>query len=108
MIDNQKAKQTTAISQAIIKILAYMAEIQGSHDVSIVKCVLKEEQDSSQGPKIQLDDLVLALVKMDDVTADIQDPLKEVNLGSEQVHQLVYISGLLDSAYKEKMINLLT
>lgn len=114
MVADQEAKQMMAINQAVIRILAYVAKVQGtngkkeSNEVDIGECILEEEQETSQDIEIWLDDLVLALIKMDDVMADVQDLLKEVNLGTKQVRQPVYISGLLDLASKAEVVKLLS
>lgn len=41
---------------------------------------------------IQLEDLDAAPAKMDDLKADVQDPLEEVNLGDSEHPRPVYIN----------------
>lgn len=57
---------------------------------------------------IKLQDLDVAPAKLDDLKADVQDPLKEVNLGNSDHPKPVYISQLLPKDVREKFIQLLT
>ena len=56
---------------------------------------------------IQLDDLELAILKLDDSLAEVQDPLQEVNLGDENEHKPTFISQLLEPKFQTKLIELL-
>lgn len=46
-------------------------------------------------------------MKLDDLKAEVQDPLLEVNLGTEQNPQPTYISKLLEPTFRDKLIYLL-
>lgn len=44
---------------------------------------------------IKMSDLEAAPAKLDDLKAEVQDPLKEINLGTEEEHRPTCISQLL-------------
>lgn len=52
-------------------------------------------------------DLELAPAKLDDTPAEVQDPLKEINLGSQELPKPIFISAKLNSDFEEKLVNLL-
>ncbi|KAH7852756.1 hypothetical protein Vadar_028881 [Vaccinium darrowii] len=56
---------------------------------------------------IQLEDLEAPPAKLDDLKADVQDPLEEVNLGSEDHPKPIYVSQRLPEVVKNAYINLL-
>lgn len=53
---------------------------------------------------IQLEDLKVAQAKLDDLKADIEDPLEEFDLGSEEEHKPTYVTQLLPTRLKENTI----
>ncbi|KAH7860748.1 hypothetical protein Vadar_017615 [Vaccinium darrowii] len=56
---------------------------------------------------IQLEDLEVSPAKLDDLKADVQDPLEEVNLGSEDHPKPIYVSQRLPEVVKNAYIDLL-
>ncbi|KAH7856752.1 hypothetical protein Vadar_005158 [Vaccinium darrowii] len=56
---------------------------------------------------IQLEDLEAPPAKLDDLKADVQDPLEEVNLGSEDHPKPIYVSQRLPEVVKNAYIDLL-
>ena len=57
--------------------------------------VLEEERDIGNQVKIGLNSLSKAPIQMDDLKAEVQDPLIEVNLGTEEEKKVTYISSHL-------------
>ena len=57
--------------------------------------VLEEEKDIRNQVKIGLNSLSKAPIQMDDLKAEVQDPLIEVNLGTEEEKKVTYISSHL-------------
>ncbi|KAH7839599.1 hypothetical protein Vadar_006130 [Vaccinium darrowii] len=53
---------------------------------------LEEVDEANKGDVIRFEALEAAPAKLDDLKADVQDPLDEINLGSEEEPKLVYIS----------------
>lgn len=56
---------------------------------------------------IQIKELEPAPAKLDDSLAPVQNPLEEVNLGDENRHRPIYISGLTTGELRERLRNLL-
>lgn len=56
---------------------------------------------------IQIEELEPAPAKLDDSLAPVQNPLEEVNLGDENRHRPIYISGLITGEFRERLRNLL-
>lgn len=54
-----------------------------------------------------LDDLQSAPAKMEDVKADVQDPLMEVNLGTQEEYRITYKSQVLEPGMRKQIIQLL-
>ncbi|XP_058211507.1 uncharacterized protein LOC131323676 [Rhododendron vialii] len=70
--------------------------------------VINEDLDLVEDlDEIRLEDLEAAPAKLDDLKADVQDPLEEVNLGDSENPWPVYISQLLPEDVKRKLIQLL-
>ena len=57
--------------------------------------VLEEERDVGNQVKIGLNSLSKAPIQMDDLKAEVQDPLIEVTLGTEEEKKVTYISSHL-------------
>lgn len=95
---------------------SYLVEekLLGLHDeedsslVRAAEFIYEEEGLQEGGPNvIQLEDLDAAPAKMDDLKADVQDPLEEINLGDSEHPRPVYINQLLLDEVKKKFIQLL-
>ena len=56
---------------------------------------------------IQIEELEPAPAKLDDSLAPVQNPLEAVNLGDENWHRPIYISGLITGEFRERLRNLL-
>lgn len=69
-----------AVQATIRKWRVYMAERRLAINLTVFE---GDEEDSATLPEIGLDDLQSAPAKMEDVKADVQDPLMEVNLGTQ-------------------------
>ena len=59
------------------------------------ECVLEDEREIGNPIKIGLNSLSKAPIQMDDLKAEVQDPLIEVNLGTEEEKKVMYISSHL-------------
>jgi len=55
---------------------------------------------------IQIEELEPAPAKLDDSLAPVQNPLEEVNLGDENRHRPIYISGLITGEFRERALTL--
>ncbi|GKV01725.1 hypothetical protein SLEP1_g14266 [Rubroshorea leprosula] len=72
---------------------------------SLSKHVVEEEAD--RGVEITLEELDLTPAKLDDLKAEIQDPLEEINLGSESEPKVTFISGSLEPQTRDQIVRLL-
>ena len=59
------------------------------------ECVLEDEREIGNPIKIGLNSLSKAPIQMDDLKAEVQDPLIEVNLGTKEEKKVMYISSHL-------------
>ena len=57
--------------------------------------------------EVQLEHLNAASAKLDDLKADVQDPLKEYNLGSKACKRPIYVNANLSNECKSKLVDLL-
>ena len=73
--------------------------------MALVECTLEEEELYLDA--IQLDELEPANKKLDDLMAEVQDPLREVNLGDEGENKHTYISQLLEPEFRTELENFL-
>ncbi|GKV17141.1 hypothetical protein SLEP1_g27682 [Rubroshorea leprosula] len=74
------------------------------HTKVIISDFTKRGEEADQGDKITLEELDLAPVKLDDLKAEVQDPLKEINLGSESEPKVTFISGSLEPRLDQKLV----
>ncbi|CAL9011571.1 unnamed protein product [Prunus brigantina] len=65
------------------------------------------EMDDSEDDALEFEEVELAPSEMDDSKAEVQDPLLEINLGMEDNHRPIYISGLMEPELRNKMEELL-
>ncbi|GKV12331.1 hypothetical protein SLEP1_g23488 [Rubroshorea leprosula] len=86
------------------KLAAYLAEKRICVDRSEVVYEGEEEDLKDQ---ITLEELDLAPAKLDDLKAEVQDPLEEVNLGTETDPKITFISGSLEPCLHDKIITIL-
>ncbi|GFZ01378.1 hypothetical protein Acr_14g0010130 [Actinidia rufa] len=64
-------------------------------------------EDLPEQDVIQLEELEPAPAKLDDLKAEVQDPLEEVNPGTPENPKLVYVNKLLPKDVKQEFVKLL-
>ncbi|XP_059663595.1 uncharacterized protein LOC132309293 [Cornus florida] len=92
------------------RLRAYLAERRAMlwSDMSANMAEIIEEGESGDcRDVIRLEELDAAPAKLEDLKADVQDPLLEINLGAEEEHRPTYISDLLEPDFKAELILLL-
>ncbi|XP_059630454.1 uncharacterized protein LOC132273511 [Cornus florida] len=111
-----KPKEDKILGQAVncclARLKAYLAELllerTADASTSFSTNVLEIREDTEDKlDAIQLTDLKAAPMKLDDLKAEVQDPLLELNLGTEQDPRPTYISKLLEPTFREELISLL-
>ena len=105
-----KFKGELAVKASLAKVEAYLADRRaqlriGENSVAHTKCTLESKELYLDA--IQLDELEPANKKLDDSMAEVQDPLREVNLGDEGENKPTYISQLLDLKFQTELEALL-
>ncbi|KAH7839844.1 hypothetical protein Vadar_009567 [Vaccinium darrowii] len=109
-VDEFKAiyKQLAALARLIAHITEESLRSLDSEDNSVLTTELFFEGDNTPPDDvIQLEDLEVSPAKLDDLKADVQDPLEEVNLGSEDHPKPIYVSQRLPEVVKNAYIDLL-
>lgn len=96
------SKEKKAAVDAIVRRLAaYQAEKRmAAASVEVVDCESAEDE-------IEFAELEMAPAKLDDLRAEVQDALEEVNLGTESGRRITFISPNLEPELKERLIRLL-
>ncbi|GKV34835.1 hypothetical protein SLEP1_g43177 [Rubroshorea leprosula] len=102
--DRIKHQKKEAVEEIKRKLAAYLAEKRICVDRSEVVYEGEEEDLKDQ---ITLEELDLAPAKLDDLKAEVQDPLEEVNLGTEADPKITFISGSLEPCLHDKIITIL-
>ncbi|GKV12333.1 hypothetical protein SLEP1_g23490 [Rubroshorea leprosula] len=102
--DRIKHQKKEAVEEIKRKLAAYLAEKRICVNRSEVVYEGEEEDLKDQ---ITLEELDLAPTKLDDLKAEVQDPLKEVNLGTETDSKITFISGSLEPCLHDKIITIL-
>ncbi|GKU93239.1 hypothetical protein SLEP1_g6847 [Rubroshorea leprosula] len=102
--DRIKHKKKEAVEEIKRKLAAYLAEKQICVDRFEV---IYEGEEEDLKDQITLEELDLAPAKLDDLKAEVQDPLEEVNLGTEADPKITFISGSLEPCLHDKIINIL-
>ena len=64
--------------------------------------MIYEGASDKEDGEIKIEDLEQALPKMEDNKIQVNDPMKEVNLGTMEEPKITYISSLLPIDLKEK------
>ncbi|GKV47379.1 hypothetical protein SLEP1_g54284 [Rubroshorea leprosula] len=75
--------------------------------VKEVSEVVYEGEEEDLKDQITLEELDLAPAKLDDLKAEVQDPLEEVNLGTEADPKITFINGSLEPCLHDKIISIL-
>ncbi|GKV18516.1 hypothetical protein SLEP1_g28883 [Rubroshorea leprosula] len=68
--------------------------------------VIYEGEEEDLKDQITLEELDMAPAKLDDLKAEVQDPLEEVNLGTEADPKITFISDSLEPCLHDKIINI--
>ncbi|GKV12837.1 hypothetical protein SLEP1_g23931 [Rubroshorea leprosula] len=90
-----------AVSEILKKLAAYFAERNTEPNLSEV---VHEGEEDTHTDGITMEELDLAPAKLDDLRANVQDPLKKVNLGTEAEPRITFFSGLLPPEMRDKII----
>ncbi|KAH7860659.1 hypothetical protein Vadar_016463 [Vaccinium darrowii] len=106
------SEKMAALQAALARLIAHITEESlrslDSEDNSVLTTELFFEGGYiPPDDVIQLEDLEAPPAKLDDLKADVQDPLEEVNLGSEDRPKPIYVSQRLPEVVKNAYINLL-
>ena len=106
----QKYEGELAIKTSLAKVEAYLADRRAQFGlrenlVALAECTLESKELYLDA--IQLDEVEPAIKKLDDSMAEVQDPLREVNLGDEGENKPTYISQLLEPEFQTELKNLL-
>ena len=88
-------RKLRAIKLAEDKVINYTLENKIEQSMFLAERVLEEERDIGNQVKIGLNSLNKAPIQVDDLKAEVQDPLIEVNLGTEEEKRVTYISNHL-------------
>ncbi|GKV33401.1 hypothetical protein SLEP1_g41920 [Rubroshorea leprosula] len=84
---NKERKE--AVSEILKKLATYFAERNTEANLSEV---VHEGEKDTHTDGVTMKELDLAPAKLDDLRADVQDPLKEVNLGTEAEPRIAFVS----------------
>ncbi|KAG6467719.1 hypothetical protein ZIOFF_074359 (mitochondrion) [Zingiber officinale] len=88
-------------SLIVRRLAAYQAEKRmAAASVEVVDCESAEDE-------IEFAELEMAPAKLDDLRAEVQDALEEVNLGTESDRRMTFISKNLEPELKKRLIRLL-
>ena len=69
--------------------------------------ILSEEESDEGIDELNMEDVQEAPVRLEDYIHEVQDPLEEINLGTDQEPRITYISSLLKPELKKEIIELL-
>lgn len=98
MTSSVKEKEN-AIQMAMKRLSGYLAERK--FEMYLTECISLE--DTNEHEVIGVKELNMPLAKLDDLKAEVQDDLKELNLGSTEAPCIIYISAKLKSSEYERM-----
>ncbi|GKU85793.1 hypothetical protein SLEP1_g415 [Rubroshorea leprosula] len=70
----------------------------------VVDKVVHEGEEDTHTDGVIMEELDLAPAKLDGLRVDVQDPLKEVNLGTEAEPRITFVNGLLPPEMRDKII----
>lgn len=69
--------------------------------------MVEDEGINFNNSPLRMEDLEATPIKMANIRAEVQDPLKEVNLGTTEQPQPTFVSSLLEEDLKDEIIELL-
>ncbi|CAL8993663.1 unnamed protein product [Prunus brigantina] len=117
---DKNGRPTGVSAQKLIDLWAHDAQADGEHPTIADFFSLNEAAEHGstanlveflhEGPEddaLELEEVELAPSEMDDSKAEVQDPLLEINLGTEDNHRPIYIDGLMEPELRAKMEELL-
>ncbi|GKV51961.1 hypothetical protein SLEP1_g58574 [Rubroshorea leprosula] len=102
--DRIKHQKKEVVEEIKRKLATYLAEKRICIDRFEV--IYEGEEDNSKD-QITLEELDLAPAKLDDLKAEVQDPLEEVNLCTEVDSKITFISDSLEPCLCDKIISIL-
>ena len=83
--------------------LAHRRAQLGLRENSVALAEYTLESKELYSDAIQLDELEPTIKKLDDSMEEVQDPLREVNLGDEGENKPTYISQLLEPKFQTEL-----
>ncbi|GKV21983.1 hypothetical protein SLEP1_g31893 [Rubroshorea leprosula] len=101
VVEEEREKAVLEITK---KLAAYFAEKAVQVDRFEI---VHEGEEADRGDEITLEELDLASAKLDDLKAEVQDLLEEINLGSESEPKVTFISGSLEPQTRDQIVRLL-
>ncbi|CAL9020082.1 unnamed protein product, partial [Prunus brigantina] len=98
-------EKMAAVEDTLRRLYGFCAERAAEHGSTahLVEFLHEGLKDDA----LELEEVELAPTEMDDSKAEVQDPLLEINLGTEDNHRPIYISGLIKPELRTKMEELL-
>ena len=69
--------------------------------------ILGEEESDEGIDELKMEDVQEVPVHLEDYRHEVQDPLEEINLGTDQEPRITYISSLMGPELKKEIIKLL-
>ncbi|CAL2257736.1 unnamed protein product [Prunus armeniaca] len=103
--DGEQEEKKAAVEDTLRWLYGFWAERATEHGstANLVEFLHEGLEDDA----LELEKVELAPSEMDDSKAEVQDPLLEINLGTEDNHRPIYISGLMEPELRAKMEELL-
>ncbi|KAI5324236.1 hypothetical protein L3X38_033309 [Prunus dulcis] len=102
---NIEEEKKVAVEDTSRRLYSFWAERAAEHGstANLMEFLHEGPEDDA----LELEEVQLAPSAMDDSKAEVQDPLLEINLGTEDNHRPIYISGLMELELRAKMEELL-
>ena len=88
------------MQQVLVKLVKESIEVDG------IEIIGKEESDECED-ELKMEDVQEAPVCLESYKHKVQNPLKEINLGTDQELRITYISSLLKPELKKEIVELL-
>ncbi|CAL2259741.1 unnamed protein product [Prunus armeniaca] len=102
---NIEEEKKAAVEDTLRRLYGFWAEraVEHGSTANLVEFLHESLEDDA----LELEEVELAPSEIDDSKAEVQDPLLEINLGMEDNHRPIYISGLMEPELRVKMEELL-
>ncbi|XP_050216076.1 uncharacterized protein LOC126667151 [Mercurialis annua] len=81
-------------------------QLASLYDITSAECIY-EDQDQDPTGSLRIGDIRLATGKLEDDPAQVQDDLLEINLGTDESPNPIYINAGLDEGFREQLVALL-